>query len=165
LTGLEAKIADLVGPAIEDMGYDLVRIAVLGREKPTVQVMADRQDGELIGVADCEAISHAVGAILDVDDPIPGAWTLEVSSAGIDRPLTRIRDWERFAGHQARVEMNFPVDGRKRFVGVVLGADQEVGRLRTETGDVELARRDMRRAQLVLTDELIAATAAPVVKN
>jgi ribosome maturation factor RimP len=90
---------------------------------------------------------------------------LEVSSAGIDRPLTRIRDWERFAGHQARVEMNFPVDGRKRFVGVVLGADQEVGRLRTETGDVELARRDMRRAQLVLTDELIAATAAPVVKN
>ena len=78
------------------MGYELVRVAVLGRERPTVQIMADRADGALITVSDCEAITHAVGAVLDVDDPIPGAWTLEVSSAGIDRPLTRLKDWNNF---------------------------------------------------------------------
>ena len=87
--------------------------------------MADRADGALITVEDCEAISHAVGAVLDVDDPIPGAWTLEVSSAGIDRPLTRRKDWNRFAGHLARAETVVPVDGRKRFSGVVLGADDD----------------------------------------
>ena len=81
------------------MGYELVRVAVLGRERPTVQVMADRADGSLITVGDCEQISHDVSAAIDVDDPIPGAWTLEVSSAGIDRPLTRVKDWNRFSGH------------------------------------------------------------------
>ena len=81
----------MISPAIEAMGYEVVRVAVLGRERPTVQIMADRADGMLINVEDCERISHAVGAVMDVEDPIPGAWTLEVSSAGIDRPLTRAR--------------------------------------------------------------------------
>jgi ribosome maturation factor RimP len=127
--------------------------------------MADRRDGSLIGVNDCEAISHAVSALLDVEDPIAGAWTLEVSSAGIDRPLTRAKDWNRFAGHLAKVEMTFPVEGRKRFSGIVLGADESAGRLRLAEGDVALSLADIRRAQLVLTDELIAATAPAVVKN
>ncbi len=160
LSGLEARIAGIVAPALSGMGYELVRVAVLGRDRPTVQIMADRADGNLIAVEDCEAISHAVGAVLDVEDPIPGAWSLEISSAGIDRPLTRIKDWNRFAGHQARAEVSMPVDGRKRFSGVVLGADAKVARMRLDDGtEVALPLTDLRRAKLVLTDALIDATA------
>jgi ribosome maturation factor RimP len=160
LSGLEARIAAAIIPALVDMGFELVRVAVLGREHPTVQIMADRADGELITVEDCEAISHAVSAILDVDDPMPGAWELEVSSAGIDRPLTRVKDWNRFAGHLARAEVGVPVDGRKRFAGVVLGADAQVARMRLDDGtEVALPLADMRKARLVLTDALIEATA------
>lgn len=144
------------------MGFDLVRVAVLGRQLPTVQIMADRADGAMISVEDCQAISRAVGAVLDVNDPIPGAWTLEVSSAGIDRPLTRAKDWTRFAGHLAKAETNLPIDGRKRFSGVVLGADAEAARMRLDDGsEVVLPLADIRRAKLVLTDALIAATAVP----
>jgi ribosome maturation factor RimP len=101
-----------------------------------------------------------------VDDPIPGAWTLEVSSAGIDRPLTRVKDWNRFAGHLARAETVAPVDGRKRFSGIVLGADETVARLRLDDGsEVSLPIADIRRARLVLTDALIAATATPTQTN
>ena len=165
-TGLEGRVAGLVAPALAGMGYELVRVAILGREHPTVQIMADRADGSLIGVADCEAISHAVGAVLDVDDPIPGAWTLEVSSAGIDRPLTRIKDWNRFAGHAARVETFFPQNGRRRFAGVVLGADEASARIRLDDGqEVAIRHADIRRAKLVLTDALIEATAAKPLAN
>ncbi len=142
------------------MGYELVRVAVLGRDRPTVQIMADRADGSLIGVSDCEAISHAVSAVLDVADPLPTAWTLEVSSAGIDRPLTRVKDWNRFAGHRARVEMSVPIDGRKRFDGLSMGADENAARLRLDDGsEVLLTMGDIRRAKLLLTDALIEATA------
>ncbi len=158
-TGLEGRLADIIAPSLDGMGYSLVRVAVLGRERPTVQIMADRADGALIGVEDCEAISHAIGAVIDVADPMQGEWVLEVSSAGIDRPLTRRRDWNRFAGHQARVEMEVPVDGRRRVTGVVLGADADHARLRLDDG-AEIACRlaDIRRAKLLLTDALIAAT-------
>ncbi len=165
-TGLEARIADAIMPTLIDMGYELVRVAVLGRERPTVQIMADRADGAMITVEDCEAISRAVGAVLDVADPIPGNWTLEVSSAGIDRPLTRIKDWNRYIGHRARVEMEIPVDGRKRISGVLLGADAEHARMiLDEGGEIALPMGDIRRAKLVLTDELIAATAASTPTN
>jgi ribosome maturation factor RimP len=161
-TGLEGRVAGLVAPALAGMGYELVRVAILGREHPTVQIMADRADGSQITVDDCEAISHAVGAVLDVEDPIAGVWTLEVSSAGIDRPLTRRRDWNRFAGHLARVDMAVPLpDGRRRFSGAVLGADATHARLRVDETEVALPLADIRRAKLVLTDELIAATATP----
>lgn len=161
LSGLEARIADRIAPTLADMGYELVRLSVLGHETPTVQVMADRADGSLISVEDCEQISHAVGAVLDVDDPIPGAWMLEVSSAGIDRPLTRAKDWERFAGHLAKVELDVPLDGRKRFAGIVLGVRDGHGLLRLDDGqEVALSLDDMRKARLVLTDELIEASAA-----
>ncbi len=159
-TGLEGRIAARVMPTLADMGFELVRVAVLGRERPTVQIMADRADGSLIRVEDCEAISHAVGAVLDVDDPIPGEWTLEVSSAGIDRPLTRAKDWNRFAGHLAKAEVGFPVNGRKRFLGTLLGAAEGFGRLRLEDDtEVSLPLSDIRKARLVLTDALIEATA------
>ena len=149
-----------MAPTLEDMGYEIVRIAVLGRESPTVQIMADRADGSLISVEDCERISHAVGAVLDVEDPIPGAWTLEVSSAGIDRPLTRAKDWNRFAGHQAKAEVLVPIDGRRRFSGVVLGAEDGIARLRLDDGtEAALPLEEIRRARLVLTDALIEASA------
>ena len=161
-TTLEARLAALIAPKLGYMGYELVRVAVLGRERPTVQVMADRADGSQISVEDCEQISHDVGALLDVEDPMPGTWTLEVSSAGIDRPLTRVKDWNRFAGHQARAELLIPLDGRKRFSGIVLGADHVSARMRLEDGtEVSLPLSDIRRAKLVLTDALIEATAMP----
>ncbi len=150
----------MVAPTLLDMGYELVRVSVTGSTTPTVQIMADRADGSLIGVADCEAISHAVGAVLDVDDPIQGNWNLEVSSAGIDRPLTREKDWNRFSGHLARAETNIPVDGRRRFSGIVLGAADGVGRLRIEDGsEAALPLAEVRKARLVLTDALIEAAA------
>ena len=159
LTGLDARIAAIVAPTLADMGYELVRVSVLGRDRPTVQIMADRVDGQLIAVEDCEAISHAVGAVLDVNDPIPGAWMLEVSSAGIDRPLTRVKDWNRFSGHQARAETAIPVNGRKRFSGVVLGADTQYARMRLDDGtEAALPLTEIRKARLVLTDALIEAT-------
>jgi ribosome maturation factor RimP len=164
--GLEARIADAILPTLTHLGYELVRVQVSGKERPTVQVMADRADGTLFRVEDCEAISHAIGAVLDVADPIKGEWDLEVSSAGIDRPLTRAKDWNRFAGHVATLELAIPQDGRKRFRGVALGADADVARLRLDDGtELAFPRTNIRKAKLVLTDELIAATAAPPTTN
>ncbi len=160
--GLEARIAAALGKTLANMGYEIVRVMVLGRERPTVQVMADRTDGALIAVEDCERISHVAGAMLDVENIISSAWTLEVSSAGIDRPLTRAKDWVRFAGHQARAEVHMPVNGRKRFLGIVLGAYERHARMRLDDGtEVALPLSDMKRAKLVLTDALIDATAQP----
>ncbi len=160
LTSLEARITAEIEQTLAHMGYEIVRVAVLGRERPTVQVMADRADGTLIAIEDCERINDVVSATLDVADIIKSAWTLEISSAGIDRPLTRVKDWNRFAGHVARAEVNMPIDGRKRFNGVVLGADEAHARMRLDDGaEVALPLADLRRAKLVLTDALIAATA------
>ncbi len=142
------------------MGYELVRVAVTGRDRPTVQIMADRTDAAPITVEDCEAISRALGAVIDVEDPIKGEWQLEVSSPGIDRPLTRPKDWNRYAGHLVRAELNEMLDGRKRFSGTVLGAEAAHARMRLDDGsEVALPLADIRRARLVLTDALIAATA------
>jgi ribosome maturation factor RimP len=164
--GLEARIATSVVPTLEHLGYELIRVQVSGKERPVVQIMADRADGAPFTVEDCEAISHALGAVLDVDDPFRGEWTLEVSSAGIDRPLTRTKDWERYAGHLATVELAVPQEGRRRFRGVVLGADAETARLKLEDGaELSLPRGNIRKAKLVLTDELIAATAVEAKKN
>jgi ribosome maturation factor RimP len=161
-TTLESRLAAIVAPRLADMGFELVRITLIGREHPTVQIMADRADGAQITIEDCEAISHAIGAVLDVEDPMPGSWTLEVSSAGIDRPLVRVKDWNRFAGHLARAETVLPVNGRKRFTGVVLGADEASARLRLDDGgEVALPLAQIRRAKLVLTEALIAATTNP----
>jgi ribosome maturation factor RimP len=165
-TGLEARIADAVAPTLTDLGYELVRVAVLGRDRPTVQIMADRADNAPITVTDCETISRALGAVLDVADLIQTAWSLEVSSAGIDRPLTRRRDWNRFAGHRARAELDPPLDGRRRLTGIVLGADATHARLRLDEGqELALPLTDIRRAKLVLTDELIASAQPPTRTN
>jgi ribosome maturation factor RimP len=167
-TGLEARLAEIVAPTLADMGYELVRVALMGepagRGRPTVQVMADRADGTPMGIEDCENLSHALGAVLDVADPMPGAWTLEVSSPGIDRPLTRVKDWNRFAGHLARAELAEPVNGRKRLSGVILGAETgthpPTARIRLDDGsELAVPLAAIRKAKLVLTDALIEATA------
>ncbi|NKC32644.1 ribosome maturation factor RimP [Falsiroseomonas selenitidurans] len=159
--GLEARIATSILPALGQLGYELVRVQVSGKERPVVQIMADRADETTFTVEDCEAISHAVGAVLDVEDPIRGEWTLEVSSAGIDRPLTRTKDWNRFAGQLASVDLQVPQDNRRRLRGIALGADAAEVRLRLEDGtEVVVPRGNIRRAKLVLTDALIEHSAA-----
>ncbi len=156
----------LIAPSILAMGYEIVRVRLTGRERPTLQIMADRADEAPISVDDCEAISRSVSAILDVEDPIKSAYTLEVSSPGIDRPLTRAKDWVRWAGHLARVELAVPLEGRKRFSGTVLGLEGKAGKLKLDDGaEVALPLDAVRTARLVLTDALIEATRPDQPKN
>jgi ribosome maturation factor RimP len=122
--------------------------------------MAERRDRQPMTVEDCETISRAISAKLDVEDPLPEAYTLEVSSPGIDRPLVRPADYVRFAGHVAKVESREPVAGQRRFTGRILGADDTTLRLAIETGEIELPIAAIARAKLVLTDELLRAAQA-----
>jgi ribosome maturation factor RimP len=166
-SGLEGRIADIIMPRLEAMGYELVRVQIIGKESPTVQIMADRADNAPFTLDDCTEVSHLLSAVLDVEDPISSAWTLEVSSAGIDRPLTRLKDWLRYAGYEAKVELNFPgPGGRKRFTGVIITADAQAAQLKIETGEtVALNLADIRKAKLILTDALIAFSTQPVLTN
>ena len=159
-TAIDRRLAEIISPVIEDLGFELVRIRLQGGKTATLQIMADRPEGG-INVDDCGDISTAVSAVLDVEDPLEDAYHLEVSSPGIDRPLTRTKDWLRFAGHVATVELLVPQDGRRRWKGRILAADENEVRLRLDEGGEAVIPRDtIRRAKLVLTDELIAATAA-----
>ncbi len=153
---LAGRVEVLIGPTVEAMGYSLVRVQILGRSRPRLQIMAERTDGEAMLVDDCAALSRAVSAVLDVDDPIQGAYTLEVSSPGIDRPLVRLADFDRFSGFEAKIEMVLAINGRRRFQGRLLGTDGETVRLRTDDAEVLLPYADIRRAKLVLTDDLLA---------
>lgn len=165
-TPLELKIAAIVEPSLAGLGYELVRVQVTGRERLTVQVMAERADQAPIGTDDLELIARQLSAVLDVADPIAAAWMLECSSPGIDRPLTRAKDFVRFAGHLARIEVEPPVDGQRRFAGTLLGGDDDAARLRLDTGaEVALPLAAVRKARLVLTDALINATRAPARPN
>lgn len=150
-------IAHIIDPALEAMGYRLVRVMLTGARRPTLQVMAERIDEAPMTVADCADISRSISALLDVADPIAGAYTLEVSSPGIDRPLVRPEDYDRFAGFEARIELAEPIDGRKRFRGRLRGrlAD-EVCLLVGEAGEIRLPFARIARAKLVLTDDLLA---------
>jgi ribosome maturation factor RimP len=150
------EIARIVEPSLEAMGYLLVRVTLSGRHRPTLQLMAERRDAAPMTVDDCAEISRSVSALLDVADPIAGAYTLEVSSPGIDRPLMRAEDYERFAGFEAQVELAQPQDGRKRFRGRLLGQAGGVVRLAVAGGEVRLPLAAIARAKLVLTDELLA---------
>ena len=116
-----AEVERLISPSIDDLGYELVRVQLSGDGAPTLQIMAERKDRGDMTVEDCAEISRLVSALLDVEDPVPGAYTLEVSSPGLDRPLMRIGDYDRFAGYEARVETRRLIDGRKRFRGRLNG--------------------------------------------
>jgi ribosome maturation factor RimP len=155
-TGLEARIAHIVEPAIAALGYELVRVKVSGQNGMTVQIMAERPDGTM-RVEDCEAISRDVSPTLDVEDPIGRPYRLEVSSPGIDRPLTREKDFSRWAGHEAKIEMAVAQAGRKRFRGTLLGVEEGAARLRLgDSGEeVRLPLEDVSDAKLVLTDALL----------
>jgi ribosome maturation factor RimP len=166
-TGLEGRIAEIIAPRLEAMGYELVRVQIMGKETPTVQIMADRADNAPFTLDDCTEVSHLLSAVLDVEDPISSAWTLEVSSAGIDRPLTRVKDWNRHAGYEAKVELNIPgPGGRKRFTGTIIAATAQAATLKTETGEtIALPLADIRKAKLILTDALIAFSTQPALTN
>jgi ribosome maturation factor RimP len=150
-------IARIIEPSLTAMGYRLVRLMQTGGlRRPTLQIMAERRDEVPMTVEDCAAISRAVSALLDVADPVEGAYMLEVSSPGIDRPLVRPEDYDRFAGLEARIDLASPLEGRKRFRGRLLGRDGDHVRLAAEHGEVRLPFAAIARAKLVLNDELLA---------
>jgi ribosome maturation factor RimP len=148
----------MIGPSLTAMGYSVVRVAFSGGRRPTLQIMAERTDNAGMTVEDCESISHTVSALLDVADPIASAYQLEISSPGIDRPLTRRADYERFAGFEAKIETQRPVEGRKRFRGKLMGLDGDDAKILIGPETLRLPLDAIARAKLVLTDELIAAT-------
>ncbi len=152
------RIEELIAPTIGDMGFRVVRVLLSGKQRPRLQIMVEGADGGSFTVDDCATVSRAVSALLDVEDPINSAYTLEVSSPGIDRPLVRREDFERFTGFEAKVEINRPIDGRRRFKGRLLGLDGEVVRVLTDGGAVELPHSDILKAKLILTDELLQAS-------
>jgi ribosome maturation factor RimP len=156
--GRAATIELLVKAPLHAEGFDIVRVVLSGDHRPKLQIMVERQDGAPVDVDDCAQASRLVSAVLDVEDPLSGPYVLEVSSPGIDRPLTRLGDFERFAGHEARVELRTPLDGRRRFRGRLRGVDRDRIRLETEREEIELSFDDIQKAKLVLTDELIAAS-------
>ncbi len=154
---LEQAIVRLIEPSIEDMGFELVRVRLSGTQRVVLQIMADRADGRPISVDDCADISRAVSAILDVDDPITTAYSLEVSSPGIDRPLTRLKDFAAYIGHDAKIELERLVDGRRRFRGTLHSVDGDIVTLETDQGPAAIAFTDIRNAKLVMTDALLEA--------
>lgn len=159
-TGQEARIAHIVEPAINDLGFRLVRVRLSGMNGATLQIMAERPDGTM-SIEDCEDVSRAVSPVLDIEDPIKTAYNLEVSSPGIDRPLVRLSDFTTWAGHVARVETRSLIDGRKRFKGRILSAGD--GRLVLarddakpgESAEFDLPIGEIAEAKLVLDDNLI----------
>jgi ribosome maturation factor RimP len=158
--GAAARVSAVAGPVLQGMGYRLVRIKISGESGCTVQIMAERPDGSM-QIEDCEAISRALSPVLDVADPIDRAYRLEISSPGIDRPLVRRSDFERYAGHLVKIEMAVAHEGRKRFRGTLAGVEGDAVRIHRddtragEDTETMLVMEDIFEARLVLTDELI----------
>lgn len=142
------------------MGYDVVRVKIFDTSRPTLQVMAERWDEAGMTVEDCASISRMVSTLLDVEAPILGAYTLEVSSPGLDRPLVRPGDYNKFSGLEARIELRGPLDGRRRFRGVLAGFADDLVTIVTEDGAKVLPYADIDNAKLVITDKLLAAGSA-----
>ncbi len=155
-TALDRRMAEIVTPVVEDLGYELVRLRLMSGETPTLQIMAERPEGG-IEVDDCGAISSAVSAVLDVEDPIIEAYHLEVSSPGIDRPLTRLKDFETFEGYEVKLETAEMIDGQKRFRGELAGVEGEEVLLNIQEGTIGLQFDWLVEAKLIMTDELIKA--------
>ena len=155
-----AKIEADIDAMLAAMGFDLVRLLLIGTEKPRLQLMAEPANGDPMTVEHCEEISRALSALLDVEDPIKDAFTLEVSSAGLDRPLTRLTDFQRFVGFKAKAETRHLVDGRRRFSGIITAVEGDQIVLRSEDGEqaaddaARLTFGDLAKAKLVATDEL-----------
>lgn len=151
---IDRRLAELITPVIEDLGFELVRVRYMGGKTPTVQIMADKPGGG-IEVDDCAEISTAVSAHLDVEDPIEEAYSLEVSSPGIDRPLTRLKDFDLWSGYIAKIETTELIDGRRRFKGRLAGTEGSEVLVEIDEGTIGLQFEWLSDAKLVLTDELI----------
>ena len=158
-TAIDRRLADIVGPVIEGLGFELVRIRLMGGRTRTLQIMADRPEGG-IEVDDCATISTAVSAVLDVEDPVEENYILEVSSPGIDRPLTRLKDFDVWVAYEARLETTELIDGRRRFKGDLRGTegDEILIEIEEPTGKVTIGLKFdwLSEAKLILTDDLIA---------
>lgn len=159
-TAIDRRIAEIISPAIEGLGFELVRVRLMGGNTKTLQIMADRPEGG-IDVADCAKISTAVSATLDVEDPIDEHYNLEVSSPGIDRPLTRLKDFTLWEGYEARLETEEGIDGRKRFKGILAGTEGDEVLINLPEGPEGITTIGLKfdwlaDAKLILTDELIA---------
>jgi len=151
---IDRRMAEIITPVIEDLGYELVRIRLMSGKTTILQVMADKPNGG-IEVDDCAVISNAISAVLDVEDPILDAYALEVSSPGIDRPLTRLKDFAMFEGYEAKIETSELIDGRRRFKGELAGVEGEEVLINIEEGTIGLQFDWLSDAKLVLTDELV----------
>lgn len=151
---MDKKLAELLNPILEDLGFEMVRVRLSNGNPSTLQIMADRLDGQ-IGVDELAEINTSVGTILDVEDPIPENYTLEISSPGIDRPLTRIKDFDSFQGFEAKIETTELIDGRRRFRGVLAGVNNDEVLINLEEGTIGLKFTWLSEARLVLSDDLI----------
>jgi len=156
---IDRRLAAIVAPVVEGMGFELVRLRLMGGRRAVLQIMAERPDGG-IEIEDCAKISRAVGAALDVEDPISGEYTLEVSSPGIDRPLTRLKDFARYEGYEARLETAEAIDGRRRFKGELAGVQDGEVLVEIPEGVIGLAFDLLADAKLVLTEALLAESLA-----
>jgi ribosome maturation factor RimP len=166
MNALADRVAALIEPSLTAMGYDLVRVLIDGKRQARVQIMAERSDGSGMGVEDCAQISRTISALLDVEDPIEGAYALEVSSPGLDRPLMKAADYQRFAGNEARIEMKAPHDGRRRFTGTLKGLAGEAVLLDLGPETVALPLAAIDRAKLILTEALLkSAPPSPLNKE
>ncbi len=154
---LQSRIAALIEPSLNAMGFILVRVRFGGTKRPTLQIMAERPDGTMT-VEDCADVSRSVSALLDVEDPIPSNYQLEVSSPGLERPLVRIEDYQRFAGYEVKLETALLIDGRKRWRGRIRGVDGEQIRLDVEGSEQAFEIAAITEARLVVTDDLITAS-------
>ena len=150
-----SHLEPILTPVIEAAGFRLVRLRLMGSKTKTLQIMAERPDGTM-NVEDCAVLSHALLDFMEAENPIEGDYELEVSSPGIDRPLTRLMDFARYAGHEAKIELVAPLDGRKRFRGKLLGLDGNDVTVETQGARVSFPFKGIAEAKLVLTDELIA---------
>lgn len=153
---LAERVEQLLTPTIESMGFDVVRVSLSGGNNAVLQVMAEPSDGSEMTVDHCADISRAVSAVLDVEDPIPGAYSLEVSSPGLDRPLVRLGDYDRFAGFDAKIEMKSLIDGRRKFRGRVTGTDGNDILIDMDGTQVRLEHAAIAKAKLIITDEMLA---------
>lgn len=151
---LDRRLLEIIQPVIGDLGFEVVRIRYQGGKKPVLQVMADRPDGG-IEVEDCAVISRNLGAVLDVEDPIESEYSLEISSPGIDRPLTRLKDFDTWEGYEAKLETEELIEGRKRFRGILAGIDGDEVLINIEEGTVGLQFGWLADAKLVMTEELV----------
>lgn len=153
-TSIDQRLAGIVTPVIEDLGYELVRLRLMGGKTPTLQIMADKPDGG-IEVDDCAKISTEISAVLDVEDPIEDEYALEVSSPGIDRPLTRLKDFDAWAGYEVKLETTELIEGQRRFKGEIVGIEGDEVLVNIDQGTIGLKFEWLSDAKLVLTDDLI----------